>query len=160
MRMFNNGDAFRWRGRLGVRIEDLRSEMADAMGDDDLKGALVLEVIEGTPAERAGIKAGDVITRVGGRDIDDTGDLTEAVRQSKGRTTITVVRRGSTRTVEAELEDQPTTRIMRRNGNLGGNTWRFHGDSDRSEEQQLREEVRQLKEEIRELKEQIRRNRD
>src|SRR5262249_22998833 len=55
----------RSRGRLGVRVDDLSDDMAQALGTSS-KGALVTEVLEDTPAQKAGIRAGDVITRVGG----------------------------------------------------------------------------------------------
>jgi len=52
------------RGTLGVYVQDLTTELAGAFGVDDVRGALVSEVVSDSPAERAGLKAGDVITQV------------------------------------------------------------------------------------------------
>ena len=52
------------RGTLGVYVQDLTSELAGAFGVDDVRGALVSEVVSDSPAERAGLEAGDVITQV------------------------------------------------------------------------------------------------
>lgn len=97
------------RGRLGVRIETVTEDLASALGESGTKGALVLEVIKDTPAEKAGLKAGDVLTAVEGKPIDDSDDLRAALRDEKGKVSLTVVRRGSKRTVEAELKDAPDT---------------------------------------------------
>ena len=49
------------RGRLGVRIESLNEDLAGALGAPGKQGVLVLEVLDDTPAARAGLRAGDVI---------------------------------------------------------------------------------------------------
>jgi len=60
-----------------------------------------------------GIKAGDVITQVAGRAVDDANDLHRALQDRDGRVSLTLVRRGSRRTVEPELESRSMTRIRR-----------------------------------------------
>ena len=85
------------RAKLGVRVEDAGDEGSGY-------GALVSEVMEDTPAERAGMKAGDVITRVEGESIADATDLIQTLRGKSGRVDIELRRRGVRRTVEAELE--------------------------------------------------------
>jgi serine protease Do len=96
------------RGRLGVRVENLNQDLGSYFDVPDGSGALVLEVLKDTPAEKAGLKAGDVITRVGDRKVSDADDLVEALRdQPAGRVAVTVTRRGQERTVEAELAAPP-----------------------------------------------------
>ena len=92
------------RGRLGVRIESLSPELGSYFSVRDGKGVLVLEVMKDTPAERAGLKAGDVITRVGERAVADAEDLVNVLRGREGEVSLRVVRHGTPRTIEATLE--------------------------------------------------------
>src|SRR5262245_12072793 len=75
----------RSRGRLGVRIDDLSDDMAQALGAPAGKGALVTEVLQDTPAQKAGIRAGDVIVKVEGENIDEASDLTKALDGQSGK---------------------------------------------------------------------------
>jgi serine protease Do len=70
------------RGWLGVSIQDITSDLADEFGVKDLKGALVSGVMKGSPAEKAGIRQGDVILQYNGRDVEDTGHLRNMVSQT------------------------------------------------------------------------------
>ncbi len=63
------------RGWLGVSIQSLEPGLADALGVKDRKGALVGGVVAGSPADKAGIKRGDVITRIDQKPIQDANDL-------------------------------------------------------------------------------------
>lgn len=90
------------RGRLGVRVETLSPDLADYFRVS--KGALVVEVLKDTPAARAGLKAGDVITRVGDKPVDGQEQLVRALRDEDRKATLTVIRKGQSRTIEAELE--------------------------------------------------------
>jgi len=69
------------RGTLGLIVQDLTSELAGAFGMESERGALVAEVIAGTAAERAGLEAGDVVTRVAGREVRDAQDFLNAEGQ-------------------------------------------------------------------------------
>jgi len=69
------------RGWLGVSIQDLSPELADYYGVKDGKGALVGEVFEGDPADKAGIQAKDVIIEVDGEDIENSRDLSRTIAQ-------------------------------------------------------------------------------
>jgi serine protease Do/serine protease DegQ len=64
------------RGVLGVNIQTLTPDIAKSMGlDDSVLGALVSQVVDGSSAEKAGIKAGDVITGVNGKPVKDAASL-------------------------------------------------------------------------------------
>ncbi|THB67816.1 MAG: DegQ family serine endoprotease [Desulfovibrio sp.] len=63
------------RGWIGVTIQELDGDSARALGLDETRGALVASVLEGQPAEEAGMLVGDVIISVNGQDITDTSDL-------------------------------------------------------------------------------------
>ena len=78
------------RGWLGVRIQNVDPDMADALGIADAKGALVTDVPEG-PALDAGIKSGDVILRFGDEPIDDTRELVRIVADTPVGETVDVV---------------------------------------------------------------------
>ncbi len=67
------------RGRLGVIIQDITSDLAEAFGSDVQRGALVSEVVPDSAAYEAGIQAGDIITQVNETLIEDSSDLRNAV---------------------------------------------------------------------------------
>lgn len=67
------------RGRLGVVIQDVTPDLVQALGIDTAKGALVSQVVPDSSAEQAGIKVGDVIVRVDGKDIEDSADLRNTI---------------------------------------------------------------------------------
>ncbi len=67
------------RGWLGVSIQDVDANSAKALGLKEAKGALVSSVTPGDPADKAGIRAGDVILSVEGVSVADAGDLTRKI---------------------------------------------------------------------------------
>ncbi|MBE9476436.1 MAG: Do family serine endopeptidase [Proteobacteria bacterium] len=92
------------RGWLGVSIQDLDVEMAEALGLQDEAGALVSDVPNG-PAKDAGILAGDVILSFDGKDVTDTRDLIKKVGGSEvGKSVRVIIQRdGKTQTVKVVL---------------------------------------------------------
>ena len=113
----------RWmgRGRLGVRVETLNPDLGSYFNLPEGKGVLVVEVMKDTPAEKAGLKAGDVITRVGDRAVVNAEDLVKALGDDEGKVTIGIVRKGGARAIEAELDkqEQRVIRIRRGEGPMG-----------------------------------------
>ncbi|TMH32099.1 MAG: DegQ family serine endoprotease [Betaproteobacteria bacterium] len=101
------------RGRIGVQIDQVTKEVAESIGLGKPMGALVRSVESGGPADKAGVEAGDIITKFEGRGIDRAGDLPRVVGSAKpgAKATLQVFRRGSYRdlgVVVAEFEaDQP-----------------------------------------------------
>ncbi len=70
------------RGWLGVSIQDITPELAKQFDVKDLKGALVGDVVEGSPANKAGIKRGDVIIEYNGKAVDNVSHLRNMVAQT------------------------------------------------------------------------------
>ncbi len=71
------------RGWLGVSIQEVTSDLAEEFGVKDLKGALVSGVMKDSPAEKAGIRQGDVILQYNGKVVEDTGHLRNMVSQTQ-----------------------------------------------------------------------------
>ncbi|RMF38008.1 MAG: DegQ family serine endoprotease [Alphaproteobacteria bacterium] len=71
------------RGWLGVRIQTVDESMAEALGLDRARGALVAEVTADSPAEKGGVKAGDVIVTFDGREVDEMRDLPRMVAETE-----------------------------------------------------------------------------
>ncbi len=92
------------RGWLGVRIQDMTEDLADAMGLDSTAGALVTDVPDG-PAKDAGIEAGDLIISFDGQDVPDTRGLVRIVGDAPvGKTVrVVVLRDGATQTLRVTL---------------------------------------------------------
>jgi len=79
--------------QLGINATRLTPQMADFLGVSDQKGALILEVRKGTPAEKAGLKAGDVITSFDGKTVESPADLRGQL--SRGDHEIEFIRNGA-----------------------------------------------------------------
>jgi len=71
------------RGRIGVSLQDLTPELANAVGSDVTKGALIAEVEEGGAAARSGMQRGDVVRRFGSKPVDNGRDLARAVAEAR-----------------------------------------------------------------------------
>ena len=99
-------------GRLGIGIETLSEQLAAYFGAED--GVLVTSVEDDSAAEKAGLKAGDVITKIDGDAVDDSGDLLRALGRAEGKVEIEIVRDKKTQTVTATLEERSRRRTTRR----------------------------------------------
>ena len=102
------------RGWLGVRIQAVNDEMAEALGMEKASGALVADVTEGGPAKEGGIEAGDVILKFDGKDVVQMRDLPRMVADTEVDKAVRVVvfRKGKTLTLKvtiALLEEEGST---------------------------------------------------
>ena len=97
------------RGWLGVRIQDVSDDIAEGLGLDAARGALVTDVPEG-PAQEGGVEVGDVILSLDGVDIEDTRELVRVVGESAEGQTVRVVvfRDGATQTLRVTLGRRET----------------------------------------------------
>ena len=93
------------RGRIGVQIDQVTKDVAEAIGLGKVQGALVRGVESGAPAEKAGIEAGDIITKFDGKPIDKASDLPRMVGSVKPGTqvTVTVFRRGASKDLSVTI---------------------------------------------------------
>jgi S1-C subfamily serine protease/polyhydroxyalkanoate synthesis regulator phasin len=94
---------YKYRGYMGVNLQDLNDQLESYFGVKN--GVLISEVIKDSPAEKAGIKAGDVVTKFDGEKIKDASDLQEAVREHKpgDKVDVVVVRNRKEQTINVEL---------------------------------------------------------
>lgn len=97
------------RGYLGVLPDDITKEIAEAIGLGKAQGAVIRSVVAGSPAEKAGVEGGDVVTKVDGKVVDKASDLRRLVANVKpgAKTTLTVFRRGVSKEIVVTLgEDE------------------------------------------------------
>ena len=94
------------RGRIGVLIGDITPTLKEALDLTTLNGALVSDVVDGSPAEKAGLKRDDVIVAFNGGDVLDASDIRNAVGliEPGERADITYLRDGKRRTTRIEIE--------------------------------------------------------
>ena len=106
------------RGRLGVSLTPLSDQLAVYFGVK--QGALVSAVESGSPASRVGIRAGDVITAINGREVEDAGDAVAAVRDASPGSTIEVklTREKKDVTVKATLPERGRDRDRASRGRI------------------------------------------
>ena len=97
------------RGYLGVMIQDVNPSLAKKFNLGDAKGALVGEVTPKSPAEKAGLESGDVVTQLNGREIKDSRHLKLSVAKIRpGETaSVTVLRDGDKKTVKVKMGELP-----------------------------------------------------
>jgi serine protease Do len=93
------------RGWLGVQIQDLDEELAASLGIEKSHGALVADVVDDGPAQKAGVKAGDVITRFDDHEIDNARTLSRVVAETSpnGSAKVTVWRNGKSQDLHVKV---------------------------------------------------------
>jgi len=100
------------RGWLGVGIQDLTPELKEYYGVKDKKGVLVTQVFPGDPADKAGLKSGDVILKVNGNEVDTSRELSRMIAEAHvgKEVTLDVLRKGSSKTFHVELSKRKDTK--------------------------------------------------
>ncbi len=116
------------RGWLGVQIQDVTRELAESFGMKRPQGALVAKVIPGSPAEKAGLQIGDIITEFNGQAIETSGELPPMVGMTpiNQQSTVKIIRQGESKSVsvtvgllpeqdlkiaESKVETKPVNRL-------------------------------------------------
>jgi serine protease Do len=91
---------------LGINAEDLTSQLGSYFGAPNNAGVLVREVRPGTPADKAGLKAGDVITKVEGKEVRTLADLRAQLREKSNQASVnmSILRKGSEIAVTVPIE--------------------------------------------------------
>jgi predicted metalloprotease with PDZ domain len=161
-------NAFRVLGgpRLGVIVQPLDEDLAsyfDVKKDD---GVLVVRVVEDSPASEAGIRGGDVITGVAGKEVRDAEDIREAIHDMDAgdEVAVAIVRKGAKKEITVTLDKESGTWLSDYPGLEGLDKlpqmqgmdrylMRMEDSKDLEKEvDRLRDEVRQLRDEVRDLK--------
>jgi serine protease Do len=104
------------RGRIGVQIAPVTKEVAEAIGLGKPTGALVQSVEAGGPADKAGVEAGDIITRVDGKVVEKSGDLPRLVGGTRpgSKATLQIFRRGAAKELSVTVGEFEPERPSRR----------------------------------------------
>jgi serine protease Do len=97
------------RGWLGVRIQPVTAAIADSLGMKKAEGAMVDEPQRGSPAAKAGIESGDVITAVNGTPVKDARDLARTIARMAPNSSVKmdILRKGETKTLTLALGQMP-----------------------------------------------------
>jgi serine protease Do/serine protease DegQ len=111
------------RGVLGVSMQTLGSELADSIGAEGVEGALVSEVVEGSAAEKAGIKPGDVITSINGKATRTGAALRAAIGVLRvgDKVEVGLMRDGKPRKVTATIAESSDSGTASTKGSGGAN---------------------------------------
>ena len=114
------GDDAKGPGYLGVRLQEIEGGLAEALEIAPGSGVLLAKVEEDSPAEKAGLQKGDVVTKVGSQAVGTPDELRTAIRGNHEGDTVklTILRDGKTRTLDAHLTAAPkampgSPRLMR-----------------------------------------------
>ncbi len=164
---------------IGTQIIDLNKQLADYFQVPDGEGVLVTEVEKDSPAEKAGLKAGDVIVAVDGKTVAETQDLVDLIgdKEKGDKVTVAYYRRGTKAElpVEVEQRDDSYGNMMMPNMNLGlpvipGFRVPGHGSDDqgalsdeyrkaidqfRQEQNYNKDEMQKLQEELKQLRQEM-----
>ncbi|HLU66696.1 MAG TPA: PDZ domain-containing protein, partial [Kofleriaceae bacterium] len=113
------------RGWLGVTIQDVTRELKEALGLSTDRGVLIGDVVDGSPAARAGLRRGDVVVKIGTRATPRSSDLRNAIASAGAgkRVELEVVRGGKRQTVPVVLGEMPADE-----GRVAGGGSRGGGD--------------------------------
>lgn len=173
---FGNND----RGYLGIHLDNLNEQLGKYFEVDGGEGVLVTEVVEDSPAQKAGLKAGDVIVELDGAKIASTKELHQAMAKTEAeqKIKVTVSRKGDRKSFDVTLGEMPENEFFGQMKVLGGDDGHFQVRAPRmrmhrierdgqpgqrriviekqsDEMDDLRDEMQSLKKELKELKEEL-----
>lgn len=99
------------RGWLGVSIRDVNEKIAKAYGVEGTEGAMINDVFKGDPAEKAGIKRGDIVIELNGSKIKDANSFVQKVRTLAPNSTakLVIIRKGKKMNFDVQLGERPNT---------------------------------------------------
>jgi S1-C subfamily serine protease len=151
------------RGFLGVVAQPLTGKLGEYFGVKENEGALVAEVVEDSPAAKAGLKVGDVITAVGDESIEDPGDLSETIRAYEEPATVKIsfIRDKKEKSGNADLEIREAKALGWAGdldlGRFGNMRWFGNGDDDMRhvEVRRFSDDDKDLDEELQALRQEL-----
>jgi serine protease Do len=110
------------RGYIGASIQNFTREMAEAQGMGEQRGAIVGDLVQGGPSQRAGLMVGDVVVAINGQGVKSSSDLTRRVAQARpgDALRLDVIRDGRRRTIEVRSGTRPSERELAVNDNTPG----------------------------------------
>jgi serine protease Do len=99
------------RGYLGIYPQELTPELAESMDVSGVEGILIGQVVEATPAEQAGLKTGDIITKLNGMTVSDVNEFRIRVADLPvgDKIRLDVIRDGDSKRIDVVLEERPDT---------------------------------------------------
>ncbi len=102
------------RGWLGVVIQQMNEDLAKSFGLKTTEGVLISEVSEGSPADKAGLKSGDIILSLNGHKVNDVGELRNKIALTPPGTKVRfeILREGKRRTITVTIGEQPAGRAF------------------------------------------------
>jgi serine protease Do len=109
------------RGFLGVQLDDLQSGMGDYFGVENGKGVIIMNVVEGSPAEKAGIKADDIVVEFEGEAVTNMNEFRNKVAMHKpgSKIELVVIRDKQRKTITATLDELPKDEAIAATGSRG-----------------------------------------
>jgi C-terminal processing protease CtpA/Prc len=153
------------RGRLGVYIDDVSGDLAEYFEIPGGEGVLVEGVVEDSPAEAAGIKAGDIIYKIDGEALCCTEELVKAIAKmdTDKQTPIVLIRKGKEVTVQVVVSESEYDKAMKAYkvhiGDLGDKEYFIQAleSEDLSDEEraELKAELKELQKELEELRKEL-----
>ena len=154
------------RGRLGLVLKDLDEDLAPYFDVKPGEGVLVMDVMEDSPAEKAGVKSGDVVVTISGKDVSGVDGFLDEVYQCTGEDEVElgIVRKGDKMKVALDVEDEfkrfmfmPGEKIKRIEISEDPEfVWRGKGEFEGlAEKKALEEEIKELKKELERLEKRL-----
>jgi predicted metalloprotease with PDZ domain len=164
-------------GRIGVSIQDLNDQLGEYFGVHDGEGVLITEVSEDSPAQDAGLKAGDVIVSADKESITETGDLQEYISDMDEGDTVAIgyLRKGVKGQASVEVTEESyelgaftvpdinikmpkMPKLNRLEEYYSGrdlHTYREARDEYREQMQELREQMKEMEKELQDIREKL-----
>ena len=109
------------RGWLGISMQPLTKDLARSFGHTDAQGVLVAEVVKGAPAEAAGLHAGDIVTKVNGKNVSNQNELMNTIAgMAPGETAkLEIIRDGAKQNIDVTLGQRTAEVLARGNQQTG-----------------------------------------